>query len=311
MKRAVRNLFLLACACAAGWGASEWCYRTAWTRDAVGQLIGRGQLLALVRGVAIYEHDPFNRSNADAETLIVLENLRHAAGAERVEDDEIERELNLLRHQFSDRTRFEAALGSSRTSESLLRLEIRQHLQARFWIEKQIAPKLLATEAECRRLYDAERAEFTQPPRYRASHVFVAAPEGTPLEIMEAKRKAAKSLADRIGKGEPLAALATEASEDEATKSKSGDLGFLSAARALPEFFAEVEKLRIGQISPLFQSSLGFHIAQLMEVRPAGELTFEAARDEITNRLRNEKRAGAVQILAQQLNVAEFVRPKS
>lgn len=311
MKRVGRNLLFLAGACAAGLAAAELCYRTAWTRDAIGQLLGRGELLALVRGFGIYEHDLLHETDASPESLILAENLRHVASTEPIANEAVERELDSLRHQFGDAARFAAALNSSRTSEPALRRDIMQHLQARQWIERQIAAELQVMEDELQRVYDQGRAEFQMPPRYRASHLFLAAPESTPPEITAAKRKAMKDLAGRNAKGEPLAQLALGASEDEATKANGGDLGFFSAARALPEFFAQVEKLRVGQISPPFQSSLGFHLAQLTEVKPPRELMFAEVREEIARRLRNEERAAAVSLLAERLQVAEFVRPES
>jgi parvulin-like peptidyl-prolyl isomerase len=87
-----------------------------------------------------------------------------------------------------------------------------------------------------------------------------------------------------------------------------GDLGIFAAARALPEFVAQIEKLRIGQISAPFQTSLGFHIAQLTEVKPPRQLTYDEARAEIHQQLRNEKRAAAVARVAERLRAAEFVR---
>src|SRR5712691_11746569 len=90
---------------------------------------------------------------------------------------------------------------------------------------------------------------FVQPVRFRVSHLFLAAPPETPPDMVEAKQKAIQSLATRINRGEKLAELAALASEDEATKTRGGDLGFFSESRMPPDFFAVVIRMHIGEVS--------------------------------------------------------------
>src|SRR5437763_15614076 len=78
--------------------------------------------------------------------------------------------------------------------------------------------------------------------RFRASHLFLAAPPETPPEVVESKQKVIKALADQIRHGEKLGELAAAASEDEATKTRGGDLGFFSESRMPPDFFPRSSK---------------------------------------------------------------------
>ncbi len=116
------------------------------------------------------------------------------------------------------------------------------------------------------------------------------------------------ALAKRLRAGETLAQLAAEASEDEATKSRGGDLGFFSSARMPADFFAEVEKLAIGQRSRPFRSHLGFHIVEVTAIRPARVLGFDEARGDILLALANERRALIAKRLADMLSAATYAR---
>jgi parvulin-like peptidyl-prolyl isomerase len=211
--------------------------------------------------------------------------------------------MDLLRYQFASEPAFAKALAAEGSSTAALQAQVTGNLRARQWIEKEIANSLAVTEEECRQHHERNRTEWVQPQRYRASHLFLAAPEGKPPETVEAQRKTIQELAARMAKGEPLAALVAETSEDEATKAISGDLGFFSPARMPPEFIAEVKKLRVGEVSAPFQTSLGFHIVQLTDLKSARELSFEEARPAIEQRLRNNKRVAAVDELAQRLGI--------
>ena len=115
-------------------------------------------------------------------------------------------------------------------------------------------------------------------------------------------------IAQRITKGENLGALATELSEDGATKRQDGDLGFFSDARVPAEFFAQIESLQVGQVTPAFQTHLGFHVVELTDVKPSRELSFDEARAEIASTIANEKRFGAIKAVRQQLAAADFIR---
>ena len=114
MKRTARNILLLVFAAAAGWGASEVLYRATWSRDLIGTVLGRGKLLAVVRGKAIHERDLF-RGDAIAETMVMANALRQSAGqTETIAAEEVAREFDLLRFQFGDDERFAAALAAKR-----------------------------------------------------------------------------------------------------------------------------------------------------------------------------------------------------
>ena len=264
----------------------------------------------MVRDVGIYEADRDAKPNQDLESLIVAENLRLAARQEVVLAAEIEREMNLLRVQFGDEKSFAAALQSSALAIDTLRHEVTETIRGRAWIEKQIAAELSVTENECRQFFETNREAFAQPQRFRARHLFFAAHDGMPLELIEEKRSAIQACAERIAQGENVERLAAELSEDEATKKSGGDLGYFSGGRMSPEFVAQMETLQVGQVSVPFQSHLGFHIVQLMDSKPARSLSFDEVRPEIVDALANEKRATAVASVVARLAQAEVLRPQ-
>jgi parvulin-like peptidyl-prolyl isomerase len=182
-----------------------------------------------------------------------------------------------------------------------LRERLEEQLREVDWLEKQVAATPSVTEQECRSFYDAHPAMFRQPVRYRAAHLFLASHAETPPEVVEGKEKAIAALEARLKKGERLAALA-ELSEDEATKRRGGDLGYFSETRIPAAFLAEIKKLRVGETSKPFRSHLGFHIAQLTEIKPACVLSFKEARGEIISALANEHRATSVARIAREIS---------
>jgi parvulin-like peptidyl-prolyl isomerase len=299
-------------------------------RDAIGRLCGKGHLLALAQGCGIYETDA-GRALAEFQHVrgedeldgkdqaqlkrSILSRLaanaiaRHLAAGEKTPASEVDRELNVLQSQFRDGNAWTKALRESDLSEGSLRAMIGQELRARRWIARQVAPQLEVTTQECEQFFQNHPELYFQPVRLRVSHLFLAAPPETPPETADLKQETIASLSEQIRHGENFSDLAGSASEDEATKTRGGDLGFFSAYRMPPDFFAAAAKMSPGQISQPVRTSLGFHIVQITDLKPARQMTFDEAHADIRGALEFEKRRGALQKLEVDLGAqARIVR---
>jgi foldase protein PrsA len=304
----LRFLCLIAAASFSGVFCSELLCRSTVFRDAAGRASGHGRVVAIADGRAVYEKDLDDGGFFTRSDLIAMGNLRRAARHEPLDASRVDQELSLLRAQFGDEKAFRLRVCAGGFSVALLRERIADQLRSLQWLEKQIAAERGATDKECRDFYETHRTLFAQPARFRASHLFLAAPVETPAEVVEAKGKLIDALAVRLAGGATLSQLAAETSEDEATKTRGGDLGFFSSARMPPEFFAEIEKLAAARRSDPFRSHLGFHIVEVAEIRPARVLGFDEVHGEVSLALANERRALLAERLADMLGAATYVR---
>lgn len=300
------RLVCLLAAASIGLLCSECLCRSTAFRDATGRAFGRGRLIALAEGKGIYETDLDKEGVFAVRDLVARERLRRLARGEQADPARLDRELSLLRSQFGDEQTFLQEARSNGFSIQSLRERIANQLRSLHWLENQITRETTVTEKQGRDYYETHRAAFAQPIRFRASHIFLAAPADTPPDVVEAKRELIGALAERLVEGETLAQLAAEASEDEATKPRGGDLGYFASARMPADFFAEVERLGPGQRSKPFRSHLGFHIVEVTEIRPARVLKFAEARGEILLALANERRALIGKRLTDMLSAATY-----
>lgn len=325
MMRGRTGLGLFVVAITVGVAVGELAYRSLICRDAIGRLCGHGRLLALVNGRGIYHLDAqremeadryFAGQNANPESdgdvlprLIASENLRRRYRNEPLPETELQREFDLTQFQFADKGLWATRLQGSGASEKSLREELQDHLRARKGIDRSLIAAQTVADKIAREFYLAHPENFAQPLRFRASHIFLAAPAGTPPDMVQLKHEAIDALAARLRGGEQFENLVWEASEDEATKTRGGDLGYFSENRIPREFFTAVSQLKVGGGGPsVVRSALGFHLVRLTDMKPARAMTFEEARPEIVAWLANEHRREAVTVLSKQLGGSSTLR---
>jgi len=279
-----------------------------------GHIFQRGKLIALVRQSGVFEADVRARLREkqfcagredfdEAETVALRDELiaSEALPTNGVETNGSDRVLAALRNQFADDRQFRAGLHRSGVSQRTLRRTLAETIRGEEWIENQIASKVAGSDAEVQKYFEQHQAEFMQPTRIRARHIFLAAPEGSAPDLMQAKQQAILDIAVRLGRSEDFAELAAVVSEDEASKTRCGDLGFFAANRMPAEFFEAAEQLTPNAPPRFLQSHLGFHALQVTDVHPARPLTLAEATPEIAGLIAAEKRRSAVAALESDL----------
>lgn len=101
--------------------------------------------------------------------------------------------------------------------------------------------------------------------RIQLSHI-VKKPPIREEEIQNVKRRL-NEFRDRIIEGEDFSTLAIMYSDDNESARKGGELGFTNRGELHPEFEAVVFDLQPNEVSEVFETKFGYHIAQKIERR--------------------------------------------
>jgi len=153
-------------------------------------------------------------------------------------------------------------------------------------------------------LVQLEETRDAQPQKvkqYNAQDIMVAV---TDVVGTEQARQKAESLRARIVGGEDFAKVAKEASDDTQTRAKGGDMGWFPADGWGTAVKSQIEQLSDGEISPVFQSDIGFHFIKRLGVREqdvtdenrrnrAREVIGQRKADEVYERFLRQLRAEA------------------
>jgi peptidyl-prolyl cis-trans isomerase D len=141
------------------------------------------------------------------------------------------------------------------------------------------------TDEELEKLFAEKKDEFTTPEQRHARHILIKVNEDDDPETVKSRKKQAEEILGMAIAGDDFAELAIRYSEGP-SKDKGGDLGFFSKGQMVTPFDEAVFSMDAGEVRGPVQTSFGFHIIKLEEVRVAATRSFAEVRDELTDILR-------------------------
>lgn len=178
----------------------------------------------------------------------------------------------------------------------------RRKLEVLLASEAQIGAQIPVTDAAVNQYYQQNIATYSHPEQVKVSHILLKFPDATPsaAEIAATKAKAEDVLKQVQAKPADFAALAKKYSQDDASASQGGELGFIQKNQTVANFEKVAFSLPVGQISGLVQTEYGFHIIkveahQLASVQPESEV-----HDQIVSQLQQDQAVDRAQNLMNQ-----------
>ena len=217
--------------------------------------------------------DAFNNRCAVLENLILAQLLVHKGEIDSIEvtDDEV--------NQYADYY-LKADLSNYGSREALREATGFAYDELKEQYQRMIRNNILSHRAEMQLTHDVtvtprQVTDFfnslepdslpMMPDRYEFSEIVIEP------QISEAERDRVRTqlaeLRERVIKGEKFSMLATLYSQDPNSAKKGGELGFFSRGQMVSEFESAAFALKPGEVSPIIETPLGFHIIQLIERR--------------------------------------------
>lgn len=233
-------------------------------------------------------------------------------------------------------------LGSKEQLDALLKQHDMSNADFKKDLKEEVKMKKLAeqlgsskvSDAEAKKFYNDNIDKFKHPDRVRASHILISVnPEEITKTIKEKNKnlddaaikakvqeeiaakeaKANQILADAKKDMTQFAKLAKENSEDTASATKGGDLGFFAAKEMVPEFSKAAFSMKPNTVSDkLVKSQFGYHIIMVTDRAAASQDPFEKVKNNIKGYLENQKQIESIDKLTESLKKnakIEYVNP--
>lgn len=159
------------------------------------------------------------------------------------------------------------------------------------------------TEAEIKAKYEEMTKSAQQNAERRVAHILIAINKD---RDEMAARKLADEVIAKLAAGESFVELAAKYSDDPGSKSKGGDLGFVSRGVLEPALDAELFTLQMNNVSPAVKSAEGLHLLKVLEVSTVDVQPFDEARPEIVAGLGRDKARSRFDALVEELGTLAY-----
>jgi peptidyl-prolyl cis-trans isomerase SurA len=238
------------------------------------------------------------RDRASTEALrrgfdaIVAEKLLESA-ARQLEIEVTEEQIDAAiadikqRNGFDD-AQLDLALAQQGQDRKQFREQMRKEIQTLSLMQYKVRSKIRVSDEDVRAYYQAHPGEFAGAEEVRVRHVFLPLPQGaTEAEVARVRGEAERALA-RIRSGEQFAAVAKEVSKGPSAD-EGGDLGWIRRGTIEKALEDVAFRLKEGEVSGVLRVGPGLHVLQAADRRMGGGRAFDAAKDEIRERLAMEQ----------------------
>jgi parvulin-like peptidyl-prolyl isomerase len=247
------------------------------------------------------------------DELVNEELIYQAAFAARieVEEKELDAAIKDIRDQNKlDEQAFQQALVAQGYSYGAYRQDIRRQLTRVKAMNQLVAPKVNVTDDEVKARYDQMVRRSESVSAVRLSHILFALPaRPSEPEVAAAKAKAAAAI-ERVKGGEAFAEVAKQISEDEASKTGGGELGWIERGSLDPQWEGVVFAMDQGEVRGPVSGPTGLHVFFVSEIKRNDMKSFEDLKEQLRGELRRREMDKQTQTWIEGLRKQAFIDVK-
>jgi parvulin-like peptidyl-prolyl isomerase len=205
--------------------------------------------------------------------------------------------------------KFNEALKQEGMTLADLRRQLEKNMLETRVQQNEVLAKISVTEDEAHAYYDAHKNEFTTPSELMLREILIAVPatdRGVNVAQDDAAKAKAEDVRHRLLAGEPFARLAGEVS-DAPSKASGGLIGPVKSDELAPALQTMLDKTKVGDVSEVIRTQRGYQLLALESRTEQKVKTFDEARQDISDRIAEEKRRAETQKYVEKLRAAASI----
>lgn len=156
-------------------------------------------------------------------------------------------------------------------------------------------------ESSIRKMYEAQ-VQLLEPQMENEARI---------RHILASSKDEIDRISAELRTGVDFAVLAARRSSDEATRMDGGDLGYMTAEEASPEFARVIRDVPEGGVSRPFEDQQGWHIVKVEQLRKRRPPSLEDLRDTIERYLRSQQLEKILKELRADAEIVKHDAPRS
>ena len=204
-------------------------------------------------------------------------------------ETDVVKQLDALRQQnkLASMDDLEKAVSSQGMNWEDFKNNIRNHILTQRVISQEVGSHVSIGESDAQKYYDEHKAEFVRPEQVALREIIVSTEGKKEADLPDLKKKAETALR-RVKDGEDFAGIAKRLS-DGSTKEQGGYIGTFKRGELAKQLEDVVFKMKRNELTDVLETKQGFLVMQVIEHYDEGEQSFDKVKNEIMDRLYNEK----------------------
>jgi len=217
--------------------------------------------------------------------LLSIAAKRNFPDLAKIDDEAFER----VKGRFPSDEAFQDKLKQTGLTEDDLKKRINDQVLIEKLFEADALHDTEPTDKEVNDFYLSHKNLFQVPLKLRASRVLVIVDEKATPDQKAAKKKAIDAAHARVANGEDFSKVASDVSDDRYSAPRGGDIGYFQRGENESQFDDVAFASKIGVLSPVFETPMGYQFLKVTEIKPAGLLSIDDARQPIAQNLQEMK----------------------
>jgi peptidyl-prolyl cis-trans isomerase SurA len=275
-------------------------------------------LSELNRGVAMlreelsakYSGEELQQALAKAEKDVLEELIRQKLLLQKAQelgfganiDAQVSAAVEKIRvdNKFSNTQEFEKALAQQGMDMAGFRDQLKKSMITRSLVDEFVGSRITVLSQEIEKYYTDHSPEFTTPEEVSLSEIIL------PVSDNDADARI-QEVYKRIKEGESFAALATQYSKG-ATASKGGNIGSYLTAKLNQDIANAIANVKDGEVAAIQKTKDSYVIYRVDSRKPATKRPIAEVRDDIRNRLFQQKFEPEYDRFIQQLREDAYIQ---
>jgi peptidyl-prolyl cis-trans isomerase C len=225
----------------------------------------------------------------DLVSVVLLQQEARAQGLSATEQ-EVQQQIEAQKRTFPNEQAYQQALAQTGLREATLRKQIGDQIALKKFVRAKVTQGVTVSDQATREFYDKNQDKIRQPERVHLRHILLPVPRGAAPADKQKVRQQAEDLLKRLEAGEDFAKLAQESSQDQGSRQRGGDLGWVARGETVPSFETAAFALtKPNDVSPVVESPFGYHIIQLLERQQASTIPYEQVKERIGMMLKEQQ----------------------
>jgi len=225
------------------------------------------------------------------ENLIERVLIRQAArqNIKSVPAEQIDHAFDQAVEHYGSQEEFLKQNGFGEQDIPKIKEDIAEQIKIESFLKKITSEAHDPSEKQIRKYYERNSDKFAIPEMVTASHIVKHPKQGVEPETM---RSEMEMILEKINNGEDFADLAEEYSD---CPDNGGSLGSFAKGMMVEAFEDVVFNMEPGQISDVFETEFGFHIAKVSDKKPSMPCPLDDVREIIVRDMKAEAEQKAIE----------------